>query len=67
MPAILPADIHMNGFYNKKETAKILGIGRSTLDAHIAKGEIRVVKRRYSKKKVSIKGSEIIRFFNAVS
>lgn len=66
MTAVLPTDIALNGNYNKSDTAKMLGIGRSTLDAHIAEGHIRVVRHRYSNR-VSIKGREIIRFFNAES
>jgi hypothetical protein len=43
-----------------------LKIGRTTLDNHILNGEIKVNLHRYTSR-VTIKGSEIIRFFNARS
>ena len=66
MTSELPDDIKMNGHYKKKEVAEMLGIGRTTLDNHIKCNHIRVNKHRYSSR-VTIKGSEIIRFFNAIS
>lgn len=66
MRTTLPADIKMNGHYTKKSTADLLGIGRSTLDRHIAEGNIRVRMHRYTTR-VTITGREIIRFFNAES
>lgn len=66
MTSELPDNIKLSGHYKKKEAAKMLGIGRTTLDNHIKNHNIRVNKHRYSKR-VTIKGSEIIRFFNAIS
>ena len=63
MTSVLPA-IDANGNYKKIEVARILKIGRSTLDNHIQNGEIKVNLHRYTSR-VTIKGSEIIRFFNA--
>jgi len=63
MTSVLP-DIALSGHYSKVETSRLLGIGRSTLDQQIACGNIRVVRHRYTKR-VSIKGSEIVRYFNA--
>ena len=63
MTSVLPA-IDTNGNYKKTEVAKILKIGRTTLDNHISRGEIKVNLHRYTSR-VTIKGSEIIRFFNA--
>ena len=66
MTSELPDNIKANGHYKKSEVAEMLGIGRTTLDNHIKSHAIRVNKHRYSSR-VTIKGSEIIRFFNAVS
>ena len=66
MTSELPDNIKANGHYKKKEVAQMLGIGRTTLDNHIRCNNIRVNKHRYSKR-VTIKGSEIIRFFNAIA
>lgn len=63
MTSVLPA-IDLNGNYKKVEVARILGIGRTTLDNHIKSGEIKINHHRYTAK-ITIKGSEIIRFFNA--
>ena len=63
MTSVLPV-IDANGNYKKIEVAKILKIGRTTLDNHILNGEIKVNLHRYTQR-VTIKGSEIIRFFNA--
>lgn len=63
MTSVLPS-IDLNGNYKKVEVAKILGIGRTTLDNHIREGQIRINHHRYTSR-VTIKGSEIIRFFNA--
>jgi predicted site-specific integrase-resolvase len=64
MTSTLPEDIKMNGNYKKVEVAKILGIGRTTLDNHIKDGVIKINYHRYTKR-LTIKGSEIIRFFNS--
>ena len=63
MTSALPA-FDANGNYKNVEVAKILKIGRTTLDNHILNGEIKVNLHRYTSR-VTIKGSEIIRFFNA--
>lgn len=63
MTSVLPA-VDINGNYKKIEVARLLGIGRSTLDNHIKEGAIRVNRHRYTSR-ITIKGSEIIRFFNA--
>lgn len=63
MRSVLP-EFAPHGNYTKVETARILGIGRSTLDRMIEDGNIRVIRHRYTKR-LSIKGSEIVRFFNA--
>jgi predicted site-specific integrase-resolvase len=63
MTSVLPS-IETNGNYKKIEVAKMLGIGRTTLDNHIKAGDIRINIHRYTTR-VTIKGSEIIRFFNA--
>lgn len=64
MKSVLP-EIAPDGNYKKVEVAKMLGIGRSTLDRMICNGSIRVNRHRYTKN-VTIKGREIIRYFNAV-
>jgi hypothetical protein len=64
MTAFLPDDLKANGQYTKKQTSEILKIGRSTLDKHILERNIKVKMHRYSKR-LTIQGSEIIRFFNA--
>lgn len=63
MTSVLPP-ISENGNYKKVEVAKILGIGRTTLDNHIKAGDIRINIHRYTTR-ITIKGSEIIRFFNS--
>ena len=63
MTSVLPA-VDSNGNYKKVEVAKILGIGRSTLDNHIKEGQIKINHHRYTSR-ITIKGAEIIRFFNA--
>jgi predicted site-specific integrase-resolvase len=63
MTSVLPP-ISENGNYKKVEVAKILGIGRTTLDNHIKSGDIRINIHRYTTR-ITIKGSEIIRFFNS--
>ena len=63
MTSVLPA-IDLNGNYKKVEVAKLLGIGRTTLDNHIKDGEIKINRHRYTSR-ITIKGAEIIRFFNA--
>lgn len=64
MTSVLPDSVKLSGHYSKVETSRLLGIGRSTLDQQIACGNLRVVRHRYTKR-VSIKGSEIVRWFNA--
>lgn len=63
MTSVLPP-ISENGNYKKIEVAKILGIGRTTLDNHIKAGQIKCNLHRYTSR-ITIKGSEIIRFFNS--
>lgn len=63
MTSVLPP-ISENGNYKKVEVAKILGIGRTTLDNHIKAGDIRINVHRYTTR-ITVKGSEIIRFFNS--
>lgn len=63
MTSVLPP-ICENGNYKKIEVAKILGIGRTTLDNHIKAGQIKCNLHRYTSR-ITIKGSEIIRFFNS--
>lgn len=63
MTSVLPP-ISENGNYKKVEAAKILGIGRTTLDNHIKAGHIKCNLHRYTTR-ITIKGSEIIRFFNS--
>lgn len=63
MTSTLP-DIDNNGNYKKIEVAKILQIGRTSLDNFIKNGQIRVNRHRYTSR-ITIKGAEIIRFFNA--
>lgn len=63
MTSVLPP-IQMDGNYPKSEVARILGISRTTLDKFIKEGNIRCNRHRYTTR-VTIKGREIERFFNA--
>ena len=64
MTAELPADFSINGRYSKSETARILGISRTSLDKYIRQGDIAV---DYSPKKDKffIKGKAIVKYFNS--
>lgn len=66
MTSVLPDNIALDGNYKKNEVAKMLGIGRTTLDNHIKEGHIRTTRHRYTTR-VTIKGREVIRFFNAIA
>lgn len=64
MNAVLPADFNINGRYNKSQTARILGISRTSLDKYIRLGEIKAEINRRTKA-LYIKGTSISRFFNS--
>ena len=55
-----------NEHYNKSESALILGISRPTLDKYIKQGDIKITLHRVSKK-VRIKGTELIKYYNSIS
>lgn len=64
MNAELPVDIRPNGRYNKSQTARILGISRTTLDKYIQMGHISMEMNRRTQT-LYIKGTTIIKFFNS--
>ena len=64
MIAELPDTFKLNGRYNKSQTAKILGISRTSLDKYIGLGEIKADLNRRTKK-LYFKGTSIMKFFNS--
>lgn len=64
MNAELPADFKINGRYNKSQTARILGISRTSLDKYIRLGEIKAELSRRTNT-LYIKGISISKFFNS--
>lgn len=64
MVAELPDTFKLNGRYNKSQTAKILGISRTSLDKYISLGEIRADLNRRTNK-LFFKGTAIVKFFNS--
>lgn len=66
MTELLSEECKPNGHYSKSRAASFLGINRSQLNDFIGRGYIKVSLHKYTQE-VFIKGSEIIRFFNAVS
>ena len=64
MNAELPANFSVNGKYSKSQTAKILGISRTTLDKYIREGKI-VADYSHKKDKFLIKGTSIMRYYNS--
>lgn len=55
-----------NEHYNKSRSAIMLGISRPTLDKYIKQGDIKITLHRVSKK-VRIKGTELIKYYNSIS
>ena len=64
MNAELPADFSLNGRYNKSQTARILGISRTSLDKYIRLGEIKPDLNRRTNI-LYFKGTSISKFFNS--
>lgn len=64
MRPTLPEDFKLNGRYNKSQTARILGISRTSLDKYIRQGDIRVEINRRTQT-IYIMGTAIMKFFNS--
>lgn len=64
MTTHLPDTFNINGRYNKSQTAKLLGISRTSLDKYISLGEIRADLNRRTNK-LYFKGTSIVKFFNS--
>ena len=64
MTAELPDTFKLNGRYNKSQTAKILGISRTSLDKYISLGEIRAELNKRTNR-LYFKGVSIAKFFNS--
>ena len=64
MTAELPADFKVNGRYNKRQAAIILGISPTTLYKRIQEGLISVEINRKTQVPY-IKGTSIMKFFNS--
>lgn len=64
MRATLPDDFKLDGRYNKSQTAKILGISRTSLDKYIRQGDIRTELNKRTQM-IYIKGTAIMKFFNS--